>query len=876
MDSDLELRFGADASGAVEGGQQAKGAVAGVADAVKLLVGGLLELGGAATGSFRQIKSGAAEAAGAVKGTAESVTELREALSGIGEALLAAFAVEQLAEFAKKMAETAETALHTAQTFGLTVGQVQQMNAEAALFGVKGEVMATAMQRLDKSFQAAKEGSKLQGEAYQKLGIDINGTYTQTELLNTAMEKLGQVPAGIGRTTLAMDLFGRNIQGLGPILGITRAQMDEANKTIDDYGAKNEKAAAQGIAFAESMNVGKVANMGLANVMMDAFGPVLKDIVDEMNLLAKAFIKSYEAGGSAKIILEVLSVGMKVLVTAVEAVGVAFVELWHIAVGALEAIIAPVYALGGALDAVLRGKGISGGVAAFKAQMADMQSSAVGHFRAAKDAGESFLDSQKKLWGAHPGATLPTAGAGNTGDVPGKATKGAADDELQIWEAELQDKKLAEQNFWNDDLAGERDFWIAKLAIIEGQKGATVALEKQRLAEIRTIRQKIFDDSKALANQQRTEELADINASLKASTDAENAKYVLVKDSIAARTQAVQQAARRGEISPGDELAQLEALNAEEVANEREKVNAIYALNLDALRQKEALYAADPVNLKKTQDAEIALAAQQQQQLTQVTAKGEQDRARLEQQAATQAEALWRTRIGTVVSSFGQQMLGLINRTQTWSGAFTALMNSAETAAMNAAGKIVTNWIAGEITKTTASQGQSVIRRTVSAVEALFGIGQQKVAATSNIAASAAAAGAAGVASAAAIPITGWAMAPAAGAMDFAAAMSFAPAIAASAGFDIPAGMNPVVQAHQEEMILPARIANPLRSMIATNTTAANNNSGATPGQAGGGDVHHHWNVQAADAHSFQRMLESNSRGLERAATKAVRRMGGR
>jgi hypothetical protein len=37
----------------------------------------------------------------------------------------------------------------------------------------------------------------------------------------------------------------------------------------------------------------------------------------------------------------------------------------------------------------------------------------------------------------------------------------------------------------------------------------------------------------------------------------------------------------------------------------------------------------------------------------------------------------------------------------------------------------------------------------------------------------------------------------------------------ASQGFDIPAGMNPLTQLHEQEMVLPKALANPLREMLA-------------------------------------------------------------
>jgi hypothetical protein len=913
-ENDLELKFGADASGAVEGGEQAASAVKAVGASVQALIDTLLILGGSATGSFRQIRTGAAEAAEGVKGVSESVTAMREAISGIGEALIAAFAVEQIAHFVEKMAEASEVALHTAMTFGLTVGEVQRMGAEATLAGVPAEALATAMQRLDKAFATAKQGGKQQAAAFKEMGVDIQGSYTQTELLKNALAGLSTMDAGPAKVAAAMAVFGRNIQAIGPLLNMTAEQIAENSRLVTEYGAVNEEAALKGAALAEGMNQNKVAGMGLKLALTDALAPAMTEVVDGLNGMIRGFVASYNAGGTAKTVMDAVVWSFKAVADMVGLFGTVADYVFKQVDGAVwvfqAAIVGVADAVFGASQMMIDALKTFGDIAKdvftlnWGAIAADWRA---GNQRVAadvvatskkmgEDAGKAYAKGvaewassdkdvenyeawSKRLYAGKAKAKGPKEGTGTTADDPSKQKHAAGglppgDSALQKWEAELQDKKLADQNFWNDDLTGERDFWLEKLGILQAQSGGTKAEINQRAAEIRSIRQKIFADDKALTTQARDFDLASLSAVTKEQADTEKTRYQLVKDGLAARTQAAQQAQRRGEISPEEELALLKQVNDEMVVNEKAKVDKIYEIDLAGIKAKEALYYNDPVNLAKVQAQELILARGHQDALTLIDAKGAQDRKRLEELAATQAEAIWRQRLGPIATSFGQTIQGLINQTQTWRGAMFAVLSSVENAAFSAAERIATNWLVHEAMKTTASQSHGLLRQALVAVEALFGIGQQKTAAVANIGASAAAAGAAGVASAAAIPLTGWEIAPGAGALDYGAAMSYAPLVAASGGYDIPAGFNPVVQAHQEEMILPARIANPLRQMIAAN----HNTSGSSPaandsGGAGGGDTHHHWNISAVDAHSFERLLMQNPRALERAATKATRSM---
>ena len=99
-----------------------------------------------------------------------------------------------------------------------------------------------------------------------------------------------------------------------------------------------------------------------------------------------------------------------------------------------------------------------------------------------------------------------------------------------------------------------------------------------------------------------------------------------------------------------------------------------------------------------------------------------------------------------------------------------------------------------------------------------------KTTAMSEIMTLAGKAGAGGVASMAAAPFPLNTTAPAFGAQMSAAAMAYAPAVSAAGGYDIPPGLNPVAQLHQEEMVLPATLANAIRDMVG-NTAASDGSS---------------------------------------------------
>lgn len=109
----------------------------------------------------------------------------------------------------------------------------------------------------------------------------------------------------------------------------------------------------------------------------------------------------------------------------------------------------------------------------------------------------------------------------------------------------------------------------------------------------------------------------------------------------------------------------------------------------------------------------------------------------------------------------------------------------------------------------------------------------------------------------AAIPIVGPFLAPAVAIGAVAAVMGFAKNIAsASGGYDIPSGVNPMTQLHQNEMVLPAHLAERVRSMTDS-------------GNKGGGSMH--LTINAVDAKSVKQLIKQNGTAVAEALRNQAR-----
>jgi hypothetical protein len=224
----------------------------------------------------------------------------------------------------------------------------------------------------------------------------------------------------------------------------------------------------------------------------------------------------------------------------------------------------------------------------------------------------------------------------------------------------------------------------------------------------------------------------------------------------------------------------------------------------------------------------LALERQFQAKKTLLANQGEKSRMASAQQAVQQFASSWGNafaRLLTFQAGFGETFKSL------WSGL------------MGIIGGIISQVIEQMVVQWLTAHG------VMKAISKLFGIGE--------IAASAGKAGAAAWASTAAIPIIGPALAPAAAATAAAGAASFGSFLMAEQGFDVPAGVNPMTQLHQKEMVLPAQYADVIRGM-----------AGQGGSKSSGGDTYH---VSMMDTRGAEEFLKRNAHHVVAAVKSGVR-----
>lgn len=413
--------------------------------------------------------------------------------------------------------------------------------------------------------------------------------------------------------------------------------------------------------------------------------------------------------------------------------------------------------------------------------------------------------------------SVPSGGGGGSGrgrGGGGSGGSGGKNDQMQKWEAEIKAQKLAHEEMrvegkthadW--DLNRERAYWKEKLSLVDagGKDGVK-------------IREKIVSLEHSLAKQSTEAKLRQVEEWEKAD------KYRLDLEA-----EAADQALSAGRIS------QLERLDLEiEFENRR------YQIAYDALQERIALAEQDPtyseaaVEKLKQQVGELDRGHSLNQEKNQ--GKREQQRRKdapsLVEMLQDGGKNVWEE----AQQQMGQAFSAMLSRTQNFRQAMNNFFKSMGQTFIQ---EMVTKPLAGMMQRMV--QESAIYKMIFGTKEALETAAAAKTAATKAtettavVSSNAVQAASGAAASQASIPYVGPILAVAAMAAMMAAVMGLMGGgggggatttttriPSAAGGWDIPAGINPLTQLHENEMVLPAEHAQTIRDMA---------------GQGGGGDT---------------------------------------
>jgi hypothetical protein len=203
---------------------------------------------------------------------------VKEAVEAVGEVFVQA--VEKTADFGEQMQ------LLSIKT-GASAEEIQKLGYAAELNGSSAEAMGTAIQRLARQMEQAKDGSAESARHFTKLGISMEQVRNSspTELMKVIADKLKGMGDAGKASAASMALLGRSAKDLVPTLLLGREGLEETGQDLEDLGdlMSNDsiKAARE---FKDSMKQIHAVTEGLhhqlGSILIEALQPVVKGFLE--------------------------------------------------------------------------------------------------------------------------------------------------------------------------------------------------------------------------------------------------------------------------------------------------------------------------------------------------------------------------------------------------------------------------------------------------------------------------------------------------------------------------------------------------------------------------------------------------------------------
>ena len=747
-------------------------------------------------------KSGTEAMKGSLGGLASAFSSVSEPLIAIGALLAGGAFFKDAIDAANKLND--ETLL-MAKSLGVTGTQAATLSTALKDIGSDSDTYVTAFQKFARQLKTNEAGMNSLGLVTR----DANGHLRDSNTLFTeALHSVSDYKPGLDQTTYAQTMFGRSVKDVMQLQLLTNEVMAEAKQRNSDLFLNiSTEGVAASQAYRRAMSgVGDVF-LGVKNVIGQAFIPIVTQLAEWFNAAGPAavFIFKGAIGGLAAA-FDSLLLGIKVIFNA------------------LRALVDPLVTFGGAIMKLFHGD-ITGATN----DMIDMPAKWGKAWQTAfQNMTDDSVETQKKLLNLFlPGTEVSTGTGTNTMGDMGK--KKAAKSQMPDWSAQLAEQKLAEEKLGQDagqfremSLADEAKFWRDKAALASASTAdRQSALRKGAEAEMSAGKQTL---TAKLATLQAEE------AAFKNDTDMKLKFELQVQAMYVQGTKGFEDAQKKINEIRVQAAAQAKQIQDVRVQSERDAALQVIAIEEQTVKTQQQLglitqaqvlaadqvfenkrNAIDKAALQERMEAALkdpdrnpVLVAQISAQLETLENQHQLKLKQIDQQAIVERQKYQTDFFNTLQSNMTTSFAGILNGTETLGTGMKKIWVGIGASLADTVAKMAADWLVGQLKMRVASKETSMLALNN---DALTAAGKAYNAIVG-------------------IPFVGPFLAPAAAAVAYAGVMAFGAGISAEGGFDIPGNVNPIVQTHASEMVLPKKQADVIRGM-------AN-------GGGGGGTVHIH------------------------------------
>lgn len=676
------------------------------------------------------------------------------------------------------------------------------------------------------------------GTKFEQLGVKVkdgNGQFLDmTQIMTNVNARILSFKEGADRNAISAQFYGKSWQEVSRILGLTEERLQEAAAKAKALGLELHPEEVN--AYRDAMNDAGDSAEALKVKIGTALLPMLTD-------LAKWF--SQDGPNANGIFIQAI----KHLIQFVDETVVMIRLVWNDLATGAEKIMKRLETLGAVARAAATGQWdqIKQIWEAGRSEWQAMESKWLAQYYRLN---REHLDRVERLWDKHKAsraADTPPTGGGAAGLLKRVSPEGPTrPSRVPQWENELREMETVQAElarragrFREQSLAEEERFWQSKLAMVQGNGKAEVAERTAVLKKIYDLRLGQFRqefEAEIAANRAREEAAQNNTARRVAIAEKEVA---MVGQRYGTQSKQYLEAEARVTELKRQALAQRMAMEMTAAAVERDRILAridmaeqdaqaqvqLQRITADQMLILQERFENQRRDIKRryaqmdrdTVDRDLDPAAYQERtaRIEEIEIAHQNALADIKRRAMLEQQAPSTTIWTSMTDAFGQAVDQMVMHGGRMRDALQGIFKATAASFVH---EMITKRLVAVATAAVQESGiwstlfgsQQALQQGTSAA-----ILSTKAAEASGVVSSnAAEAASGGAASQAAIPIVGPGLAIAAFATIMALVLGAKSMIKSAArGYDIPAGVNPVTQLHEQEMVLPRDQANAVRDM---------------------------------------------------------------
>ncbi|MEW7009487.1 phage tail tape measure protein [Lentilitoribacter sp. EG35] len=222
------------------------------------------------------------------KGLKRANTGLQK-FANAAKAGLAAASVAAVAAAAtiRRVSEEADKFGKSAQSVGVATEELGRLAHAAEMSGASFETITKGLRKISQNAMDASRGLAASAEPFDELGVsieDANGKLRESpDILKDVADKFENMPDGVTKTALALDIFGKAGADLIPMLNQGRSGIEAMGLEAENLGLVFS---GQTFRYAEAFNDNlarmQKATAGVANTLVAGVLPALTQLSDRM------------------------------------------------------------------------------------------------------------------------------------------------------------------------------------------------------------------------------------------------------------------------------------------------------------------------------------------------------------------------------------------------------------------------------------------------------------------------------------------------------------------------------------------------------------------------------------------------------------------